>query len=83
MTELRTEETATWAETFKLMIERAGAEFCGVKDGSILFRADVNSRVCSLYPTAIHSTQDILLALKSEREKQAAAQWEFESAAAS
>jgi hypothetical protein len=77
---MNTEQLVGWAEPFRALIERAGAEFCGVKDGSILFRADVNSQVCSLYPTAIHSTQDILLALKAEREKQAAAQWEFEEA---
>ena len=80
MTELRTEETASWAETFKLVVERAGAEFIGIKAGSVLFRADADSPMCSLYPYAIRGTQDILLALKSVREKQKAGQWEFEPA---
>jgi hypothetical protein len=63
------------------VIEKCGAEFCGVKDGSVLFRADSNSPVTALYPSAIRSTQDILLALKSVAEAKKAAQWEFESVA--
>ena len=79
MTELRTEETATWAETFKLMIQRVGAEFVGIQDGSILFRSGPDEPVCSLYPTAIRSAIDIELAIKSARERKKAAMWEFEA----
>jgi hypothetical protein len=78
MTELHREETAVWAETFKLMIERAGAELVGVRNGEILFRADADSPVCSLYPFAIRSVVDIQLALKSVAETKKAAMWEFE-----
>jgi hypothetical protein len=70
-------ETVVWAETFKLMIERAGAELVGVKDGEILFRADADSPVCRLYPFAIRSIVDVQLALKAEREKQKSAMWEL------
>jgi hypothetical protein len=77
MTELHTQEMATWAQNYKLLVARAGAEFIGVEDGSILFRADAESPVCSLYPYAIRSTQDISLALKSVAEAKKAAQWEF------
>jgi hypothetical protein len=81
MTELRTEETATWAETFKLIVERAGAEFVGIENGSVLFRANARSRTCKLYPYALKSTEDVLLALKAQRERQKESMWEFESTA--
>lgn len=70
-------ETAVWAETFKLMIERAGAGLVGVKDGEILFRANAGSPICKLYLYAIRSIVDIQLALKNAREKQQASAWEL------
>jgi hypothetical protein len=81
MKEMHTEEAPAWSENFRAMIEKCGAEFCGVKDGSVLFRSDSNSPVCALYPCAIRSVLDIQLALKAVREKQKAAQWEFEEVA--
>jgi hypothetical protein len=79
MTELYT-ETPTWVESFKLVIQRAGAEFVGIENGSILFRADANSPVCSLYPFACNE-ENVRLALKSAAETKKAAMWEFEEAA--
>jgi hypothetical protein len=80
MNELHIEEAPAWVEPFRALIQRCDAEFLGVKDGSVLFRADSNSPVCALYPCAIRSVLDIQLALKSVREKQKAAMWEFENA---
>ena len=77
MTELHTEPTAAWAETSKLVVERAGAEFVGIENGSVLFRANASSPTCKLYPYALKSTEDVLLALKAQRERQKEAQWEF------
>jgi hypothetical protein len=63
---------------FRVLIERAGAKFFGLKNNAVLFRENERSPVCSLYPFALKSVGDILLALKSEREKQRAAMWELE-----
>jgi hypothetical protein len=74
---MNADETATWVETFRLMIERAGAELVGVENGEILFRADAESPVCRLYPFAIRGVVDIHLALKNARESQMASAWEL------
>jgi hypothetical protein len=80
MTE-HTEPTAAWAESFKLMIERGGGTFVGIRAGAILFRGGPDEPICSLYPFALRSTIDVELAIKSARERKKAAQWEFEEAA--
>jgi hypothetical protein len=69
-------ETPVWAESFRLLIERAGGELVGVKNGEILFRADADSPVCSLYPFAC-TEENVRLALKSVAEAKKAAMWEL------
>jgi predicted flavoprotein YhiN len=73
------EQLVGWAEPFRALIERAGAELVGVKTGEILFRADAASPICSLYPFACNE-ENVRLALKSAAEAKKAAQWEFEAA---
>lgn len=78
MTELHTEPTAAWAETFKLMIERGGGTMIGIRDGAILFRGGPDEPVCSLYPFALRSTVDVELAIKSARERKKETMWELD-----
>jgi len=68
---------------FRKLIERAGAKFVGLKSSAVLFRADENSPICSLYSWVLKNVGDVELALKSEREKQRAAQWELSAVSAS
>ena len=70
-------ETPVWAESFRLLIQRAGGELVGVRNGEILFRADADSPICSLYPFALRSVVDVQLALKNAREKHRASAWEL------
>jgi len=70
------EQLVGWAEPFRAMIERAGGELIGVRNGSILFRGGSDEEIVSLYPSAC-TEENVRLALKSEREKKKAAQWEF------
>jgi hypothetical protein len=74
---MNNEQLVGWAEPFRALVERAGAELVGVKDGEILFRANADSPICKLYPYAIRSVVDIQLALKNAREKQMASAWEL------
>jgi len=74
------EQLVGWAEPFRALIERAGAELVGVKNGEILFRADANSPVCSLYPFACNA-ENVRLALKSTAEAKKAGMWELEPVA--
>ncbi len=74
------EQLVCWAESFRGLIERVGAELVAVKNGEILFRADANSPVCSLYPFACNE-ENIKLALKSAAEEKRAGMWELESVA--
>jgi hypothetical protein len=67
---------------FQELVERAGAEFCGLRNGQVCFRGGPDEPICRLYPFALKSVEDVRLALKSAREKQRAAQWEFDSPAA-
>ena len=52
------------------VIERAGAVYLGVKDGSVRFRDPETDSVLSLYIFACRTTEDVELALKSAREPQ-------------
>jgi hypothetical protein len=58
------------------VIERCEAQFCGIENGSLLFRADANSPICSLYPSAC-TEENVRLTLKPELEKKRSAMWEF------
>jgi|HubBroStandDraft_6_1064221.scaffolds.fasta_scaffold220178_1 hypothetical protein len=70
------EQTAGWAQNYKLLIEKCGAVFLCIEDGSVLFRAAPNESTCRLYPFAC-TEKNIWLAIKSEREKQKASMWEL------
>jgi hypothetical protein len=73
---MNNEELVGWAEPFRALIARAGGELIGVGNGSILFRGGPDEEIVSLYPSAC-TEENVRLALKSEREKKKAAQWEF------
>jgi hypothetical protein len=71
--------STTMEQYFADIIKKAGAEFLGLRDGQVSFRADADSPVCRLYPYALRSVVDVELAIKSAKEKKMAAQWEFTS----
>jgi hypothetical protein len=60
---------------FKILVERGGAQFVGVADGCVRFRAAADKPILSLYRFAIRSSQDVELALKAERERQSGEMW--------
>lgn len=54
---------------YKDIVERAGGIFVGLNDGNVLFRADAQGRVLSLYAFACSTADDVAFALKAEREQ--------------
>jgi hypothetical protein len=66
---------------FRGIVERAGGQFVGIKDGLVLFTAGPGLEPLSLYPFAVRSEEDIRLALKSVSERKKAAMWELDAPA--
>jgi hypothetical protein len=63
---------------FQELVEKAGAEFLGLRDGQVCFRAGPDESICKLYPFALRSITDVALALKSSRDRTRQAMWELE-----
>jgi hypothetical protein len=59
---------------YKTLVERAGALFVGVSNGSVIFRSGPGEANISLYQFALRSEKDVQLAVKNYRERRQLAQ---------
>ena len=67
--------TMTIEKSFQKLIEAAGAHFICVKDNAVLFSAAPGEDPITLYPSALRTTTDVVLAVKHYRERQKAEAW--------